>query len=568
AGFVILLLPLAKAAADSFYLAPGQSSFDDLSYHLTAVATWHRHGDLRMVKFSMGDSGTAFYPILSEISAWALLAPFRDSDVAARWVELPFALFSLVALAAVARRLGLSPRAAAFAVLLYASIRRFFPVLALGAGNDHAAAFFTLAALDGILETAWKPRPGSAASTGLALGLLVGTKYIGVLNAATLLALLALLVLVRRPRLAGTALAGLVALLAVTMAIAGGYTYLRNAVTAGNPLFPAPLLGLPGWEGATMAFRSQFPEYRIDVPRFLTARPDLFGPLFPFTLLPAALLAPFLALRKGPWTQRIETALVFALPAVFFLEFLYLMHDHRDVRYFASGIALAAVAFAWLTERIGPRAGVAIRALVLLAATASVLARAFSPGKIFLGTLLVVAAALVATRWRPVRLPGLRWAGIAGLALLLIAMFPAGAAVAKYQRVKLRDQTAAYTLEELAGPSGARIAYAGWNQPYLFFGSRLQNDVQYVPSTPSLAHQHYTWGGSPDVPLRSAGRYRTWRQNLERQKIDYVVLFRSRWENPERRWIVRHPEAFRLVYEDSQTEIWEVRSPTAVTGVL
>ena len=561
ASFVILLLPLGKAAADSFYLAPGRSSFDDLSYHLTAVATWHHHGDLRMVKFSMGDSGTAFYPVLSEIAAWALLAPFKDSDVAARWVELPFALFSLVALAAVARRLGLSPRAAAFAVLLYASLRRFFPVLALGAGNDHTTAFFTLAALDGILETARSPRPGSAASAGLALGLLVGTKYIGVLNAATLLGVLALLVLVRRPRLAWAALAGLAALLAVTMAAAGGYTYLRNAVSTGNPLFPAPLhlFGLPGWEGATMAFRSRFPEYQIDVPRFLSARPDLFGPLFPFTLLPAALHAPFLALRKGPWVQRIETALVFALPAVFFLEFLYLMHDHRDVRYFAAGIALAAVAFAWLTERAGPRAGFAIRALLLLAATVSVLTRAFSPGRSIVGAVLMAAAALAAARWLPpVRLPSPRWAGIAGLVLLLIAALPAGTAVARYQKEKLRDQTAAYTLEQLAGPGGARVAYAGWNQPYLFFGSRLQNDVQYVPSTPSLAHQYYTWGGSPDVPFRSAGRYRTWRENLERLGIRYVVLFRSRWENPERRWIVRHPEGFRLVYEDSQTEIWEV----------
>jgi hypothetical protein len=564
AGFVILVLPLGKAVADSFDLAPGRNSFDDLSYHLTAVATWNHFGDLRMVKFSMGDSGTTFYPILSEIAAWALLAPFRDSDVAARWVELPFALFSLVALAAIARRLGLSPRAAAFAVLLYASLRRFFPVLALGAGNDHATAFFTLAALDGILETARSPRPGSAASAGLALGLLVGTKYIGVLNAATLLAVLALLVLVRQPRPALPALAGLAALLAVTMAAAGGYTYLRNAVTAGNPLFPAPihLFGreiFPGWEGATMAFRSRFPEYQIDIPRFLTARPDLFGPLSPFTLLPAALLAPFAAaLSKGPRDRRIETALVFVLPGVFFLEFLYLMHDHRDARYFAAGIALAALAFAWLTERAGPRAGFAIRTLVLLAATASVLTRAFSPGPALLGTLLVAAAALGASRWLPVRLPSPRLAGIAGLALLLIAAIPTGAAVARYQKLKLRDQTAAFTLEQLAGPAGARVAYAGWNQPYLFFGSRLQNDVRYVPSTRNLAAQYYTWGGSIDFPFRTAGRYRTWRENLEHLKIGYVVILRSRWENPERRWMARHPEGFRLVYEDSQTEIWEV----------
>ncbi|HSN88230.1 MAG TPA: hypothetical protein VL025_15835, partial [Thermoanaerobaculia bacterium] len=202
--------------------------------------------------------------------------------------------------------------------------------------------------------------------------------------------------------------------------------------------------------------------------------------------------------------------------------------------------------------------GFAIRTLVLLAATASVLTRAFSPGQAFLGTLLVAAAALVAARWLPVRVPSLRTAGLAGVALLLIAAIPAGAAVARYQRLKLRDQTAAFTLEQLAGPAGARVAYAGWNQPYLFFGSRLQNDVRYVPSTRNLAAQYYTWGGSIDFPFRTAGRYRTWRENLERLKIGYVVILRSRWENPERRWMVRHPEGFRLLYEDSQTEIWEV----------
>lgn len=568
AGIVILLLPLGKAVADSFYLAPGRNNFDDLSYHLTAVAAWHHSGDLRMVKFSMGDSGTTFYPILSEIAAWALLAPFSDSDVAARWVELPFALFSLVALAAVGRRLGLSPRATAFAVLLYASIRRFFPVLALGAGNDHATAFFTLAALDTILVTARSPRAGSAASAGLALGLLVGTKYIGVLNAATLLALLALLLAANRPGTPLRRLAGLAVLLAGVMAAAGGYTYLRNAVTAGNPLFPAPihLFGreiLPGWEGATVAYRSRFPEYEIDIPRFLTARPDLLGHLSPFTLLPAALLAPFAAaLRKGAWARRIETALVFALPAVFFLEFLFLMHDHRDVRYFAAGVALAALAFAWLTERAGSLAGPALRMLVLLAASASVLTRAFSPGTALLGAALLAAVALAAARWLPdrlpVRLPSLRTTGLAALALLLLAALPAGAAVARYQKVKLREETAADTLERLAGPGGARVAYAGWNQPYLFSGSRLQNDVQYVPSTPNLAAQYYTWGGSLDFPFRREGRYRTWNENLKRLKIGYVVILRSRWENPERRWMTRHPERFRVVYEDSQTEIWEV----------
>ncbi|HKV13162.1 MAG TPA: glycosyltransferase family 39 protein, partial [Thermoanaerobaculia bacterium] len=335
-----------RTAHGARYDFPGYYSFDDTYYHLTAVATWHRSGDLRMVKLAMGDSSTTFYPIVAEICAWVFLAPFRDSDFAARWAQLPFAFASLAAAAAVARRLGISRRAAGVAALLYATVPEFFPELALSAGNDHTAAFFTLAALDSALELGRRPRRGAAVYAGIALGLLAGTKYLALLYAAVLAGVAAVSLLANRPRPSFKALAGLVGLAAALALAAGGYTYLRNAVTAGNPLFPAPigLLGLPGWESATLASRRLWAEFAIDVPSFLTARPDLFGPLFPFILLPAALLAPFVALGRGSsWGRRIETAVVLALPIVFFLQFRYLMHDHRAARYIFPAIALAAV---------------------------------------------------------------------------------------------------------------------------------------------------------------------------------------------------------------------------------
>jgi hypothetical protein len=555
-----LALLLVSRMAGDFFDRPGLRNFDDLYYHLTAVATWHRHGDLRMVKFSMGDSATTFYPVLAEVTAWTLLAPFRDSDVAARWVELPFALASLLAVAALARRLGLSAGTSAFAALLYTSVRRAAPFLALAAGNDHATAFFTLAALDGVLETARSPRPGTAAYAGIALGLLLGTKYIGVLNAATILAVLAVVLLARRRSLPPLrSLAGPAFLLVVAMAAAGGYTYLRNAVTAGNPLFPAPirLFGreiLPGWPGVTLDSGIDF-----DVPRFLTAEPLLFGPFFPFTLLPAALLAPVAALfrRKVPAGKRIETAAVLALPAVLFLQFLFLMHDHRENRYFFAGIALAAVAFAWLSERAGPRIGPVLRSGLLL----GIAWRAFreldlSDGESLLGIAVLVALAWLAPRVGVPRVPVERLAWI-GAALLALAAFPLGPAIGRYQEVKLRDRPAPLFLDRTAGRGGTRAAYVGWNQPYLYFGSHLQNDVTIVPRSRNLAARYYVWGGSPELPFRSS-RYRLWRDNLDRLGIDYVIVVRSPWDRPERRWIDRHPGHFRLVYQDAENEIWRV----------
>lgn len=574
AAFLIVVALLVAVSwgqviKDNRYGFPGYYSFDDTYYHLTAVATWHRHGDLRMVKLAVGDSSTTFYPILAEICAWVFLAPFGDSDFAARWAQLPFALASLAAVAAVARRIGASRRAAGLAALLYAAVPEFFPELALTAGNDHTAAFFTLAALDAVLELGRRPRRGAAVYAGVALGLLAGTKYLALLYAAVLACVALVSLLAQgRPRPSFKTLAGLVGLAAALALATGGYTYLRNAVTAGNPLFPAPvsLLGLPGWESATLASRRLWPEFAIDVPRFLTARPDLLGPLFPFILLPAALLAPLVALGRGSsWGHRIETAVVFALPVVFFLQFRYLMHDHRGARYIFPAVALAAVAFTWLTDRAGERVGPFLRVAVLLAASRELLRPLdLSSWQLLFGAVLVALAAFWGGRRLPLSVSGERWRrGAEGLAavLLVLAASPLGETVRKYQEVKFRERPAALALDRATAEKGARVAYIGWNQPYFFFGGRLQNDVRIVPRTADLAAQFYTWGGSNEFPFEG-GLYRDWRENVDRLGIEYLVVLRTGhgFGRQERSWITRHRRSFELFYRDSLIEIWRVRT--------
>ena len=341
----------------------------------------------------------------------------------------------------------------------------------------------------------------------------------------------------------------------------------------GNPIFPAPVTVagveiLPGWEHATIEHRKSAPEFFIDVPHFLTQREDLFGPFFPFTMLPAALLAPLLALAR----RRFVAAMILSLPVVFFLQFLFLMHDHRDMRYFLPGVALAALALAWLLAQAGPWAS-PLRAALLALITYQVCRRLPVSGawEVLLALALFAAAAAAVWAWERSREKdgwrdgARRWGGLAAAAAVGIAALSLGPSVEKYQRVKLRDRPAPLALESLASPDGARVAYVGLNQPYLFFGRRLQNDVQIVPRNWNLEDQYYTWGGSAEAPYQ-AGRYKRWRSILDRLGIEYVVVARTPWADPERQWILKRTGDFQLVWEDQEAQIWRVLRGRPVPG--
>ncbi len=534
---------------------------DDLSYHLSAIAVWQRWGDLRMLKFSMGDWGTAFYPILPEVSSWMLLTPFRDSDVAARWSELPFAIASLVAVAAVARRLGVGRRAALLAAALYGVLR---PVasLAFAAGNDHVTAFFTLAALDAALACMERSRLGRFAYLGTSLGLLVASKYLGIFNAVTVLLLFVAALALRRRRESDAGGGRLrpvfaLAVLLGTIALAGGYTYLRNWASTGNPLYPQPVRvgGLElfaGREELSLGVRGG--DEQLDLWELLAGPDNAFAAFFPFTLLPAALLSPLLA----AWRRRWLAAAVLVLPAVFFLEYLHLVWDHSSIRFVFAGVALGGVAFVWLTEQLGAF-GTWLRvvtfAVVLLRYTRWLEVR--GEWELLAALALVGCAALGCWTW-----PLWRGAALASarplLALAAIgATLAVGCNVERYQRVKLAGSPAAQALERLTAARGATVGYVGLNQPYLFFGSRLQNDVRIVPRSFNLRAEHYRWGGQPERPF-PRGTYRRWLGVVQQLGVQYVVVVRSADEDPERAWMANHWERFRRVHVDETTEVWKL----------
>lgn len=532
---------------------PGTLSYDDLSYHLPAVAIWLHSHDLRMMKPTYGDQGTTFYPIGSELWSWILVAPFRDSDVLARWSQLPFALFSLIAIAAVARRLGLSGPTTLLAVLFYWSVPRIVE-LGLTAGSDHSLAFFMIAGVDAALLLAQRQDGRRAVYAGAVLGLLLATKYIAVLFAPLLV--LVWLAAPRETRSLG--LPAVVGLVLAVAALTGGYTYLRSAVVTGNPLYPAPveLFGrtlLPGWPEASPSAR-RAGESGSDLWPLLWGRTDMLGPLFRFTVLPGALAAAVLAFRR--WRAR--SALIVALLPFGLLAVFAYLHDHRDVRYIFAALALAGVAVGQVLEQLRSSVRKWVIDLLGLAFAVSAVVTAAQP---WMAALLAIPVlAIVWLRGR------LRAGWLVAAACMLLA-FGLGALIPGYERRRLEPSPPAAFLDLATAGDPAVIAYSGGNLPYFFFGRRLQNRVEIVPTRGAVEDRYFDWHGSPRFPYQ-AGRFTAWRRNLCQLGVDFVV-FEQAWKpGVELRWMAAHPDLFQQLFQQGRFGIWRLESGACGTPAV
>lgn len=510
---------------------PGSFGHDDLSYHLTAVATWRQSGDLRMSKPNVGDLSTPFYPIAGELVSWWLLLPGRGADYLARWSELPAAAGLLLALFALAPRIGVSRGGASLAAGLLLTVPRIYPELAHSAGNDLWTAVALLAALHALLVSR-APSTGAALYLGSAFGLLVGTKYLGLIHAAVVLAVATVGRWRLPPRTSGVA--------AATAAAVGGFAYLRNLAGTGNPVFPQPVkvLGfelLRGLPGADLLSRArEEPPGGFEAFGFLADRIELFGPLARWTLLPAALLAPLVAAalslfrRPGSGDSRAPRAWLL-LPAVLYATFVFVVPDHRDLRYFVSALALAALAAGWLVDRCGRTIGSWLALTGVSALALHLLAdRAESRFGERVGSFAVLAIALVtgasagsrrAASWA-------RWVAVAVIVLTELTAFGSGRHLDRYLERRYANFPAAEVFERRTAGLPVVVAVAGSNQEYPFFGRSLQNRVEPLPTVAALEDGFWSFGRSP-VTRPAGGADRGLPGRLETLGVEWLVVRQS-----------------------------------------
>jgi hypothetical protein len=205
---------------------------DALGYHLPKAVDWLQSGSLssnNLVPYF-------YYPGVSELFDVWLLLPFHDS-LLVNLQSWPFALMAVLAIYSLARRVGLSIRWAAYSGLFFLSIRAVQVALGFTSFQDNdivlaglflAAGALALAAVAG--ANRWL-----IIGEGLALGLLIGVKFSGPAYALMIIGAHILLAVRRRNT---RQLLGDLAILIGSMVLVGGFWYLHNWITLGNPVPP------------------------------------------------------------------------------------------------------------------------------------------------------------------------------------------------------------------------------------------------------------------------------------------------------------------------------------------
>jgi Dolichyl-phosphate-mannose-protein mannosyltransferase len=556
-------------------------------YHLYFAVRWWQAGRLVLVAAPFGENAATYFPANGDLWFTWLLASW-GGDRLARVGQAPFLVLAAIAAYGCARSLGASRSASLIATCWFAAstpllLYSFEPnVDTIFVAGYMMAAYFFLRALRDQRGTA------ELCLGALAAGEALGTKAVGVVFIPPLLAIAALVILVRRmPR--RTLIVQILALLLLPL-VTGGYWYACNARLTGNPLYPLEvrLLGRTiahGWYGPDAMRLSP---YYMPFADWRALGDTLFAVLDP-RLVPVWLfaLAGASAIKNPSSKGKRGTVAIFSLLAILNVVLYWVFIPYRSQqRFMLQALGSTVVPLALLLDRArwicvmaaillgmhlltpegwpftGPDGSIpwdlsplvpnAIGSLIPLFPR---IERIMSPDwtvdpLIPAGLLVVILAASVWVAWAWCRISA-RWSGIGGqlmIALAATAFFvglgvrdvwsePTNTRFVDYPR--FGDFYAGWQrLETASGPSGSRVAYAGTNIPYYLFGRSLRNQVRYINIDGHrdwLLHDYHrealsqgrgTWPNPRPGWDRSDPDYTAWVRNVDAAGIELLVVTR------------------------------------------
>jgi hypothetical protein len=592
----VVLLGWAPLLSERLLLPP--VAWDALTYHLRFPVLWLQTGSLVTSPAPFGDPSHAYFPLVGEMLLyWSMIS--TGTDLWSSVSQVPFAIAACGATAGLAMRMGAGAGVSLLSSLCWLATPTILRQTAEAMVDVELAAFF-LCALYFAIRFGDRRSQGWLYLTAASLGLLVGTKYAGVLFAVGTLPVIA----VGMRSSAGRPPRARAWIGAVALALSiGGYAYARNWIASGNPFLPIHVeIGstvlLPGLLQPEHYYGDDVPQ--LSLPGFVMGTRSFLemGPFFP--LLLAALAAGCLVRPRADAASR--TRWLVSLGGFVSLLLVTIVLPYRVHRFVYAIPALSWAVIAgflsrWSVMEFGTRIALPVLAVSVPVALIywgkDILVAGPSPEHV-VGVLVIGARARI-RRWcarvwtsgSPHSPAGTALAALVTAAAMFGALAPW---ITSYERARF-DLWSRYWstrhewetrhvaradfsdvawswrfLAERTRDSPAVVAFAGTNLLYPLGGFGNMNRVEFVPRGNGES-SHFGWGCRPP-DVGAPGTPESWTQNLTRAKAEYLCVYRlPRQDKParfpvEREWADRDPGRFEIVWERPHARVYRVRLPS------
>lgn len=561
--------------------------WDSLNYHFTFPVEWMKHGNLVNPIVISCDPAPTYYPVNAGLLFLWFIFPLKSAFIADLG-QLPFFIIAFFCVYSIGRKIGISREYSFYGACLFSLVPNYFKQLDIAYVDIMVAALFLLA-LNFLFSLRNEFSFRNLTVFSLCLGFMLGTKTIALLYSLLLFAPFLFLCFKQNKirRAAGFCLAGVLLIL-----LLGGFSYARNFIQTGNPLYPLDIVifGKSIFKGVvdSQVYRSGTNPQDYALAKILFS--EGLGAQTVLLLFPGV----FLGLPVYLWRRkRISFLGVYfmVLPVLIFLIYRFVI-PLANLRYIYALLGIGIIIAFYILDALKfPRAAIqAVFILCVLASMGEMAKRAELVISIILSLALFIFLLKVPKNVFPGKFCRYSFA-ILVIVLLFLPFLDKDYAKNEFIRyVKTCKRSGFWPdaaeawlwLSENA--SGANIAYIGRPVPFPLYGKKLKNNVyyasvneveparldyfkgsRYIWNNPESAHKSFERDGN----YRGRAGFGLWLNNLRRKKTDYLFVYSLHHVKEiifpvEDAWASAHPDVFERVFTDSIVRIYKIKPVEAV----
>jgi len=579
----ILAVIISFAAVKGFInLANPPFGWDSLNYHFTFSVEWLKHANLNTPITISDDPSPSYYPIGGSLFYLWLIFPLRNVFLADLG-QLPFFILAILCIYKISRRLGLSKELSFYASALFLLIPNFFKQLSIAYVDVMVAALF-LSSLSFLFLIKKKFSWQNVLFFSLSLGLLLGVKTLS-LPYSVLLFIPFIWFCLRENSLRGVVL---FCLSLFIISALGGFSYVRNFIEAGNPLYPFNLTisGKEIFKGVMdkSIYAAHFTKSDYNLGKLLFH--EGLGAQSLIFVMPAVFLGLSIAAVKNRKGLNFNLAYFLLLPLLLYLVYRFII-PLANTRYLYPLLAIGIISafYTYASLKIPLKI---FRLIVVICILASIFELA-KRQELIISLILVPLffyLLLKTKQWAKFLLKPYVWAIFLILSIFSLTFLERWYVKNEFHRYGLMVKYSGFWPEAASAwvwlnsnTKGENIAYVGRPVAFPLYGSNLKNNVYYVSlnkTEPAKLHyfpkSRYQWGmdySSQHKNFEAPGNYRCcadyslWLGNLARRKTDYLFVYSlhqtKELEFPvEDTWALSHPERFTPVFTNKTIHIYRL----------